>query len=109
MGSTRQIDNEDILLNEDSDSFTWQDEHNIYFDDEEHQLDPNLVSTGIESEATSLDSFSVHEPVPLQQATTKVISTRWTLKLKDFAVKARLVARGFEQLWTRALTASPAH
>ena len=107
VGSTLKIDEEDVLLNEDSDNLTWQDDDNFYFDDEENPLDRTLVSTGIESEATSLDAFSVYEPVPLEQATSKEISTRWVLKLKDFSVKARLVARGFEQLWTRALTALP--
>lgn len=70
VGSTRKFDDEDVLLNEDSDNFTWHDDDNFYFDHEENPLDPTLVSTGIESEkplhstlSLSTNLFHLNKPL----------------------------------------------
>ena len=105
VGTTRDLLINDkrtrVLLNEDV------TETATYLDEDRQYLDPELVKEGISTEAEALDDFDVYDRVPLTSATTEVLSTRWVHKLKEILVKSRLVVRGFEQLWTDALTASP--
>ena len=59
-------------------------------------------------EPESLTSFETYLPIPVEKATTPILSSRWVHKLKHFAtVRSRMVVRGFEQVWTDLLTASP--
>jgi hypothetical protein len=57
----------------------------------------------METESTSIDSFDVYETAPLEQATGKILSSKWVHRLKETICKSRIVVRGFEQLWTEAL------
>ena len=59
------------------------------------------------TEASSIDSFDVYETVPLERATGRILSSKWVHRLKETICKSRIVVRGFEQMWTEALTSSP--
>jgi hypothetical protein len=103
-GLSKEPTSKQILLNEDVTEAKW---HTGYFDELGEEIDYDLVLQGMETEATSIDSFDVYETAPLEQATGKILSSKWVHRLKETICKSRIVVRGFEQLWTEALTSSP--
>ena len=61
----------------------------------------------METEASSIDSFDVYETAPLEQAEGhRILSSKWVHRLTETICRSRILVRGFEQLWTEALTSS---
>ena len=72
--------------------------------DENSEFPPELVEEGMQQEMKSMRDFDVFEEVLEEQLTdeqrAEAITSRWVLTWKGSSVRARLVARGFEQVFT---------